>query len=488
MDTKIGCQVRRNKTSRARSQVTFAAHDNAYRMLEISHLTRRFGALTAVDDISFSVAPGEVLGFLGPNGAGKSTTMKMITGFLAPTSGTARVCGHDVETDGLAARRSIGYLPEGAPGYAEMTVRGFLEFIADMRGLAGGARRAPARRRRRAARARAVCSHQVIETLSKGFRRRVGLAQAILHDPPVLILDEPTDGLDPNQKHEVRRLIRDVSKDKIIVISTHILEEVDAVCTRAIIIAGGRLLADDTPQGLEARSRWHGAVTLALDEPVALEVVRARLLGLPEVAAAEATGPQAVTAFARDGTGGAARGRARWPRAKAGSCASCVRRPAASTRCSAASPTGARGGRGRCVTWRSCSARELASYFATPLALVFIVIFLVLAGALAFYLGGFYERGQADLAPFFNFHPWLYLFLIPALSMRLWAEERKSGSIELLMTLPVTPVAGGARQIPRRLVRRGARARAHLPDLDHGQLPGRPRQRRDPRRLRRAAC
>jgi len=270
-------------------------------MLEISHLTRRFGVLTAVDDISFSVAPGEVLGFLGPNGAGKSTTMKMITGFLAPTSGTARVCGHDVETGGLAARRSIGYLPEGAPGYAEMTVRGFLEFVADIRGLTDGTRRA----RLDDVVARLGLEgvlHQVIETLSKGFRRRVGLAQAILHDPPVLILDEPTDGLDPNQKHEVRRLIRDVSKNKIIVISTHILEEVDAVCTRAIIIAGGRLLADDTPQGLEARSRWHGAVTLAIEEPVALEVVCARLLGLPEVASAEATGPRSVTAFAREGT------------------------------------------------------------------------------------------------------------------------------------------------------------------------------------------
>ena len=270
-------------------------------MLEISRLTRRFGALTAVDDISFSVAPGEVLGFLGPNGAGKSTTMKMITGFLAPTSGSVRVCGHDVETDGLAARRCIGYLPEGAPGYAEMTVRAFLGFIADVRGLAGSERRA----RLDDVIARLALSgvlEQVIETLSKGFRRRVGLAQAILHDPPVLILDEPTDGLDPNQKHEVRRLIRDVSKDKIIVISTHILEEVDAVCTRAIIVAGGRLLADDTPRGLESRSRWHGAVTLSLDESGALEAVRSRLLGLPEVAAAESTGPRSITAFAREGT------------------------------------------------------------------------------------------------------------------------------------------------------------------------------------------
>jgi ABC-2 type transport system ATP-binding protein len=266
-------------------------------MLEISRLTRRFGALTAVDDISFSVAPGEVLGFLGPNGAGKSTTMKMITGFLAPTSGTVRVCGHDVETDGLAARRSIGYLPEGAPGYAEMTVRAFLEFVADIRGLSGSERRTRLDDVIARLGLRGVLD-QVIETLSKGFRRRVGLAQAILHDPPVLILDEPTDGLDPNQKHEVRRLIRDVSKNKIIVISTHILEEVDAVCTRAIIIAAGRLLADDTPRGLESRSRWHGAVTLALDDAVTPDTVRARLIALPEVAATEVTGSQSITAFA----------------------------------------------------------------------------------------------------------------------------------------------------------------------------------------------
>jgi ABC-2 type transport system ATP-binding protein len=222
-------------------------------MIEISHLTKRYGALTAVDDLSFNVEPGQVLGFLGPNGAGKSTTMKMITGFLAPTSGTIRVCGHDVETAPLAAKQCMGYLPEGAPNYAEMTVRAFLEFIADIREL-------PADKRR--ARLDDVVGRlalesvleQSIETLSKGFKRRVGLAQALLHDPKVLILDEPTDGLDPNQKHEVRNLISAMSKDKIIVISTHILEEVDAVCNRAIIIAGGRILADDTPKALASRA------------------------------------------------------------------------------------------------------------------------------------------------------------------------------------------------------------------------------------------
>jgi gliding motility-associated transport system ATP-binding protein len=267
-------------------------------MIEISHLTKRYGALTAVDDISFNVAAGEVLGFLGPNGAGKSTTMKVITGFLAPTAGTVRVCGHDIETDSLAARREMGYLPEGAPGYGEMTVRSFLEFIADIRALEGS---------HRAARLDDVIARlglepvlqQVIETLSKGFRRRVGLAQAILHDPRVLILDEPTDGLDPNQKHEVRTLINDLSKDKIIVVSTHILEEVDSVCTRAIIISSGKLLADDTPRGLEARSRWHGAVTLRLGDSTPAERVRSRLSALAEVAQAETTGTQEVTAFPR---------------------------------------------------------------------------------------------------------------------------------------------------------------------------------------------
>jgi ABC-2 type transport system ATP-binding protein len=193
-------------------------------MIEISHLSKRYGALTAVDDISFNVEAGQVLGFLGPNGAGKSTTMKMITGFLAPTSGSVSVCGHDVQAAPLAAKARMGYLPEGAPSYGEMSVRGFLEFIADVRGLTAEKRRA---------RLDDVISRlalesvleQVVETLSKGFKRRVGLAQALLHDPQVLILDEPTDGLDPNQKHEVRKLISSMAKDKIIVISTHILEE-----------------------------------------------------------------------------------------------------------------------------------------------------------------------------------------------------------------------------------------------------------------------
>jgi len=235
-------------------------------MLAARNLTRRFGNLLAVDDLSFEVEPGTVLGFLGPNGAGKSTTMKMLTGFLTPSSGTAEVFGHDIRSDSLVARRMVGYLPEGAPLYGELTVTQLLSFIAEARGFAGDERD----RRVGEAAARLELGsvmQQTIETLSKGFKRRVGLAQAILHDPPVLILDEPTDGLDPNQKRQVRHLIREMAPDKIIVISTHILEEVDALCARAMIIARGRLLADDTPTGLLGRSRYHNAVTLHVDDP-----------------------------------------------------------------------------------------------------------------------------------------------------------------------------------------------------------------------------
>ncbi len=234
--------------------------------IEARSLSKNFGSILAVDRLSFEVGSGEVLGFLGPNGAGKSTTMKMLTGFLAPSSGTATINGHDIINDSLAARRIIGYLPEGAPSYGEMTVRNFLEFIARARGFKGR----EARRKAAAAIDRLNLDRvpeQPIETLSKGFKRRVGLAQAILHDPQVLILDEPTDGLDPNQKHEVRHLIRDMSSEKIIVISTHMLEEVHALCNRAMIISDGRLLLDDTPAGLIARSRYHNAVTLVVEEP-----------------------------------------------------------------------------------------------------------------------------------------------------------------------------------------------------------------------------
>jgi len=255
-------------------------------MIKTEHLSKRYGALTAVDDVSFEVRPGEVLGFLGPNGAGKTTTMRMLTGYIAPSSGRASIYGHDVETDPIAARSCIGYLPEGAPAYGEMTARAFLDFIADLRGLRGAVRRARLDTVIQRLELGPVLQ-QSIDTLSKGFRCRVGLAQAIVHDPAVLILDEPTDGLDPNQKHEVRTLINEISRDKIIVISTHILEEVDAVCTRAMVIARGRIVVDDTPAGLAARSRYHNAVSLQLEHREQLAAARDALSELLDVATVE---------------------------------------------------------------------------------------------------------------------------------------------------------------------------------------------------------
>jgi len=256
-------------------------------LISIRNLTKRFGPIVAVDDVSFTVSRGEVLGFLGPNGAGKSTTMKMITGFLTPTSGTAVVCGHDVLDEPVAVKRKIGYLPEGAPAYPDMTPAAFLDFIAGIRGYSG------AERRRRIAEATERVHldhvlHQPIETLSKGFKRRVGLAQAMLHDAEVLILDEPTDGLDPNQKHEVRDLIARMAPDKAIVISTHILEEVEAVCTRAVIIARGRIVADGTPEGLAEQSRYHNAVALSV-RPDHAAAARDGLAKLPRVQEVEET-------------------------------------------------------------------------------------------------------------------------------------------------------------------------------------------------------
>jgi ABC-2 type transport system ATP-binding protein len=255
-------------------------------MIECQGLTKQYGRFRAVDDLSFRVSPGQVLGFLGPNGAGKTTTMRIIAGFLPATAGRVLVSGFDIETQATEAKRRIGYLPEGAPSYPEMTPRSFLEFVAAARGLA------PDKRRQRLAEVHGLLHletvlDQSIDTLSKGYRRRVGLAQAILHDPEVLILDEPTDGLDPNQKHEVRELIGRVARNKIIVISTHLLEEVEAVCNRAIIIAKGKILADDTPHGLEARSRFHNAVTVKLANAELLPAARAAIASLAEVADTE---------------------------------------------------------------------------------------------------------------------------------------------------------------------------------------------------------
>ena len=270
-------------------------------MIILQGLTKKFGTIAAVSGIDLTVSKGEVLGFLGPNGAGKSTTMKMIAGFLTPTSGTASICGHDIETDTIKAQANLGYLPEGAPAYGDMTPRQFLAFIAEVRGFRG------AEAKKRAADAAAMTEldpvmEQPIDTLSKGFKRRVGLAQAILHDPPVLVMDEPTDGLDPNQKHSVRNLIHAMAAEKAIIISTHLLEEVDAVCTRAVIIDRGRIVADGTPASLLARSRHHNAVTLTLPADQ-VATVKAALQSQPSVASVEEVARQngvaTLTAFPR---------------------------------------------------------------------------------------------------------------------------------------------------------------------------------------------
>ncbi|MBK8978875.1 MAG: ATP-binding cassette domain-containing protein [Planctomycetes bacterium] len=221
-------------------------------MIKVDRITKRFGSIVAVDGVEFEVQRGEVLGFLGPNGAGKSTTMKILTCFLEPDSGTATVAGHDILRDPVGVRRQIGYVPENAPLYGDMTVASFLKFVGSVRGMSSGSIRGAIDRVVEQCALSGVVQ-QTIETLSKGYKRRVGLAQALLHDPDVLILDEPTDGLDPNQKHHVREMIRGMGAEKCIVISTHILEEVDAVCSRAIIIGRGRLLADGKPDELKAR-------------------------------------------------------------------------------------------------------------------------------------------------------------------------------------------------------------------------------------------
>ncbi len=250
-------------------------------MIETLQLSKHFGSIKAVDDLSFKVERGEVLGFLGPNGAGKSTTMKMLTCFLAPSSGTATVSGHDIIKDPMAVKSVIGYLPETAPAYGEMSVEAFLLFVGKIRGFRGQELHQAVEKVIEKCFLGGV-RDQTFETLSKGYKRRVSLAQAIIHDPPVLIMDEPTDGLDPNQKHEVRGLISRMSKDKVIILSTHILEEVDAVCSRAVVITGGKLVADGTPEQLKQKSRWHGAVTLTVKGTQA-DVLRETLGRVPFV-------------------------------------------------------------------------------------------------------------------------------------------------------------------------------------------------------------
>ena len=255
-------------------------------MIEVQSLHKSYGSINAVNGVNFEVNRGEILGFLGPNGAGKSTTMKMITGFVRPTSGTVLVDGLNVQEHPVSVKERIGYMPENGPVYGEMTVVEFLNFIAEIRGYDD-----PTTREDKIDHACDLCRlnkvrHQSIETLSKGFKQRVGFAQAILHDPPVLILDEPTDGLDPNQKKEVRKIIRTMAKDKAIILSTHILEEVSALCSRVIIIAKGEVIADETPDSLMRRNQKFNALKIEVED-VDLDVVRETLKALPEISSAE---------------------------------------------------------------------------------------------------------------------------------------------------------------------------------------------------------
>jgi ABC-2 type transport system ATP-binding protein len=276
-------------------------------MIKVQNLAKVFGTKRAVDDVSFSVDRGEVLGFLGPNGAGKSTTMRMITGFLPPSGGTVTVGGFDIVEHPIQARRLIGYLPENAPAYTDMTVHGFLKFTAEIRGLRGDARKKAVNRVVEMCFLESVL-HQSVETLSKGYRHRTCFAQSIIHDPDVLVLDEPTDGLDPNQKHEVRQLIRRMGEKKGIIFSTHILEEVDAVCSRAIIIDRGKIVANGTPQELRQKSEWAGAVTLRV-RGVASSTVTTKLYQVSLVkkvtVVEEKEGRVTVRAFPKSGTNGA---------------------------------------------------------------------------------------------------------------------------------------------------------------------------------------
>jgi gliding motility-associated transport system ATP-binding protein len=251
-------------------------------MINVRNIKKAFGPKIAVNGISFTVDKGEVLGFLGPNGAGKSTTMRMITGFIPPTQGAITIGGFDIVDNPIAAKRLIGYLPENAPSYADMTVHGFLKFAAELRGLTGDAQRKAVNRVVEMCFLEPVL-HQSVETLSKGFRHRTCFAQSIIHDPEVLVLDEPTDGLDPNQKHEVRTLIRRMGEQKAIIFSTHILEEVEAVCSRAIIIDRGRIVANGTPRDLKQRSEHAGAVTLRLTGGASPATVKGKIDQLPSV-------------------------------------------------------------------------------------------------------------------------------------------------------------------------------------------------------------
>lgn len=273
-------------------------------MILVQSLSKNFGGIQAVDDISFELRKGEVLGFLGPNGAGKSTTMRVLACFIPPTSGTAKVCGFDIQEHPVEVRQQIGYLPESAPSYDEMLVDEFLNFVGEMRGFSGKELRQRVDRVLDLTALHDV-QYQMIDTLSKGYRQRTCLAQSLLHDPPVLILDEPTDGLDPNQKHEVRSLIKRMSEERAILVSTHILEEVEAVCSRAIIIAKGKLVANGTPEELLSQSRYRNAITMTVENGSAESLIAdlKQIEGVNAVELLESSGDKTVSVqiFPQDG-------------------------------------------------------------------------------------------------------------------------------------------------------------------------------------------
>ena len=428
-------------------------------MVVVDGISKNFGHLLAVDNVSLTVTRGEVLGFLGPNGSGKSTTLKMITGFLKPRTGHIEICGISMLMDPIGAQRHIGYLPEGAPAYADITTHTFLGFIADIRQLTGQIKQNALSYVIERTSIFDVL-HQPVGTLSKGYKRRVGLAQVLLHNPDVLILDEPTDGLDPIQKNEFRALIREIASQKAIIVSTHILEEVEAICDRALIIADGRIVANGTPQELKQRSRYHNAVSLTLPSSsvgsvhAEIEVfscvsdveIKDAGNGNMELVALADKGGDILSTIAHE-----ARCRG-WPiqemQVKQGNLDEVFRDATttgvvsneATKTTSLLKPDKVASATLLHDMWVICR-NELIGYFSTPIAYVFIVIFLVAMGSFTFFLGGFFSRGEATLESFFQFHSWLYLFLTPAVSMRLWAEERKSGSIEVLLTLPVTTLS-----------------------------------------------
>jgi ABC-2 type transport system ATP-binding protein len=266
-------------------------------LVEVQDLTKHYGSIRAVDGITFEVRRGDVLGFLGPNAAGKTTAMKMICGFLEPDRGAVAVAGRDVTSHSLDARRRIGYLPENAPAYGEMTVLGFLEFVAEARELP---KKDEAVQRSLELTGLQDVRHQTVDTLSKGYKRRVGLAQALIHDPEILILDEPTDGLDPNQKVVVQDLIRDRSESRAVILSTHILDEAEKVCNRAIIVSRGRILVDSTPAELIARAPRHNAIRVELEEPAEAALLE-RLEAAEWCDGVEKTGERVVTLLPRGG-------------------------------------------------------------------------------------------------------------------------------------------------------------------------------------------